>query len=154
MATAGRDRRGLVNVSLVLIMPKLANPWLERLLGAWNTSQIFTAATGSPFNETDGSDVSLSGVGADRPNVVGNPFRAGPVANNPTCNAPFVHRHREGVLQPLRIHGAASRNLPVTRGGMYCTAPATITSTSAIWRSFHIREKFTLDSSVAKPSIF
>ena len=140
----GQDRRQLLNVSLVVQMPKLSNPWMERILGGWNTSQIFTAASGSPFNETDGSDVSLSGVGADRPNVVGNPLQAGPVAANPTCNAPTVIGTERAyfnpcafMLQPTGTFGNEGRNV--------LFGPGHYNLDTAIWRSFRIREKYRLD---------
>jgi Carboxypeptidase regulatory-like domain len=140
----GQDRRHLVNVSLVMQMPKLSNPWLERIVGGWSTSQIFTAASGSPFNETDGTDQSLSAVGADRPTVVGNPLAAGPVAANPACNAPAAIGTERAyfnpcafVLQPLGTFGNEGRNV--------LFGPGHYNLDTAIWRSFRIREKYRLD---------
>jgi hypothetical protein len=140
----GQDRRQILNLSLVAQMPKLANPWMERILGGWSTSQIFTASSGSPFNEADGSDVSLSGVSSDRPNVVGNPLQAGPVAANPTCNAPSVIGTERAyfnpcafMLQPTGTFGNEGRNV------LY--GPGNYNLTTAIWRSFRFREKYRLD---------
>jgi len=140
----GQDRRQLVNLSLVMQMPRLSNQWLERLLGGWTTSQIFTAASGSPFNETDGSDVSLSGVGSDRPNVVGNPLQAGPVAANPACKAPTMVGTQRAyfnpcafLLQPAGTFGNEGRNV--------LFGPGHYNLDTAIWRSFRIREKYRLD---------
>jgi hypothetical protein len=125
-------------------MPKLSNPWMERLLGGWSTSQIFTAASGSPFNEADGTDVSLSGVSADRPNVVGNPRQAGPVADNPTCNAPSVIGTERAyfnpcafMLQPAGTFGTEGRNV--------LFGPGHNNLDTRISRSFRIREKYKLD---------
>jgi hypothetical protein len=140
----GQDRRQLLNASIVMQMPKLSNPWLERILGGWTTSQIFTAASGSPFNEADGSDVSLSGIGSDRPKVVGNPLKAGPVAANPNCNAPSVIGTERAyfnpcafMLQPTGTFGNEGRNV--------LFGPGHYNLDSAIWRSFHVREKVRLD---------
>ncbi|MGO9124485.1 MAG: TonB-dependent receptor domain-containing protein [Terriglobales bacterium] len=65
--------------------------WSRRLLDNWQAAGILTAQSGSPFT------VVLAGAPAasaaafgnpERPNLVGNPFKAGPVAANPTCQAP------------------------------------------------------------------
>ena len=140
----GQDRRQLLNISLVAQMPKFSNPWVQRLLGGWTTSQIFTASSGSPFHETDGSDVSLSGVGADRPNVVGDPWKAGPVGANPTCNAPSVIGTERAyfnpcafALQPTGTFGNEGRNV--------LFGPGHYNLDTAIWRSFRIRERYRLD---------
>jgi hypothetical protein len=139
-----QDRRQLLNVSLVLQMPKLSNQWMERLLGGWTTSQIFTAASGSPFNETDGSDVSLSAVSSDRPNMVGNPLTAGQVAANPTCNAPTAIGTERAyfnpcafMLQPAGTFGNEGRNV--------LFGPGHYNLDTAIWRSFRVRERIRLD---------
>ena len=41
------------------------------LAGGWQLNGILTLQTGSPFNVTAGVDRSLSGVGLDRPNIIG-----------------------------------------------------------------------------------
>jgi hypothetical protein len=140
----GQDRRHLFNLSLVVQMPRLSNPWVERILGGWTMSHIFTAASGSPFNETDGSDVSLSAVSSDRPNVVGNPWVAGPVSANPTCNAPSVIGTQRAyfnpcafVLQPSGTFGNEGRNV--------LFGPGHYNLDTAIYRSFRIRESYRLD---------
>jgi len=54
--------------------PKFANRILEAGLGNWQLSVLFTAHTGFPFAPTTGVDDSLTGIGLDRPNMVGNPY--------------------------------------------------------------------------------
>jgi hypothetical protein len=65
--------------------------WSRRLLDHWQAAGILTAQSGSPFT------VVLAGAPAasaaafgnpERPDLVGDPFKAGPVAANPTCQAP------------------------------------------------------------------
>jgi hypothetical protein len=65
--------------------------WSGRLLDNWQAGGIVTAQSGSPFT------VVLAGAPASsaaafgnpaRPDLVGDPFKAGPVAANPTCQAP------------------------------------------------------------------
>ncbi len=65
--------------------------WSGKLLDDWQAGGILTAVTGSPFT------VVLAGAPAssaaafgnpERPDLVGDPSKAGPVAANPTCLAP------------------------------------------------------------------
>jgi hypothetical protein len=59
-----------------------------RLLGNWGVSGILVAQSGRPFTVNRGIDQSRSGTAtlgifADRPNVISDPFRSGPVPGNP-----------------------------------------------------------------------
>ena len=61
---------------------------LAALAGNWRLSAITTLQTGKPFTVNRGMDQSMSGtpglgIFADRPNLIADPFRAGPVAANP-----------------------------------------------------------------------
>jgi hypothetical protein len=66
-------RHNLVN-SFVYETPKLSNRETNLLLGNWHLSFLISTHTGFPFNPTTGTDASLTGVGQDRPNVVGSPY--------------------------------------------------------------------------------
>jgi hypothetical protein len=66
------DRRQVFNLSAVARTPKFASPWLQKILGNWQASPIFTASTGSFSTVTVGQNVSLLGT-TDRPNLVGDP---------------------------------------------------------------------------------
>jgi len=71
-ASCAADRRQLVNISAVTQTPRFSQKLLEFVASDWQVSPIFTKSTGAPLTVTDGSDVSLTGLGGDRPNVVGN----------------------------------------------------------------------------------
>ena len=66
------------------------------ILGNWQANYIFQARSGQPYNLQVTSDVanlrgSAPNIGTyARPNIVGDPFTAGPVAANPSCAAPAV----------------------------------------------------------------
>ena len=65
---------------------------LSRLFGSWQTAGIATMQTGSPFtinmpSTQAGTTITSFGV-PYRPDLVGDPNRAGPVAANPGCSAP------------------------------------------------------------------
>jgi Carboxypeptidase regulatory-like domain/TonB dependent receptor/TonB-dependent Receptor Plug Domain len=65
---------------------------LDYLIGHWQASGILSLQSGKPFTVTSGFDQSHTGsvniANADRPNIVGDPFRAGNVAANPGCVGP------------------------------------------------------------------
>jgi hypothetical protein len=63
------------NTSIVATMPKFQNKWTNGFLGNWQLSPIITARSGPWYYVTTGTDVSLSGVNEDRPNVTGNPYQ-------------------------------------------------------------------------------
>jgi hypothetical protein len=45
----------------------------QLMLSGWQLAPIITATTGVPFTVTTGTDASLTGVGNDRPNLIGPP---------------------------------------------------------------------------------
>ena len=71
----------------------LNNPGLiNRVFGSWQTAGIATMQTGSPFTVSmpasqAGTSITYFGV-SGRPDLVGDPNKAGPVAANPGCSAP------------------------------------------------------------------
>ena len=60
--------------SLVIASPKFAGKFATAILGDWQLSPIISAHTGFPLTLTTGQDNSRTGEGADRPNLVGNPY--------------------------------------------------------------------------------
>jgi hypothetical protein len=70
------DRRHIFNTSMVVQSPGVGGGFARALTRDWQLAPIVSLFTGQPNTVTTGSDVSLTGVGADRPNVVAgvNPF--------------------------------------------------------------------------------
>ena len=68
------DLRQIANVSLVAESPRFAAAWTNRVLGHWQLAPLVSTHSGLWFTPTTGVDNSLTGVGLDRPNVVGNPY--------------------------------------------------------------------------------
>lgn len=66
------DERQIFNSSLVADAPHFHGNLGWKLLADWEVSAILTAHTGLPFSPSTGADRSLTGVGADRPNLVAN----------------------------------------------------------------------------------
>jgi hypothetical protein len=68
------DLRQIFNLTFIAQSPHFQNPWTNRLLSDWQLSPIVAYHTGTWFYALDGFDNSLSGVGLDRPDVLGNPY--------------------------------------------------------------------------------
>ena len=64
------DYRRVANVSLVLQSTGLGDGWTRRLTKDWQLAPIVQYRSGAPLTVTSGSDVSLTGVGQDRPNII------------------------------------------------------------------------------------
>jgi hypothetical protein len=70
----GFDLRHIFNASFVAETPRFANPWTNRLLGNWQLAPIVSIHSGTWFSVWTGDDNSLTGIGMDRPNAIGNPY--------------------------------------------------------------------------------
>jgi hypothetical protein len=67
----GFDHRQVVNVSLVYNSPGLGHSYAKAITKGWQIGAISSVATGYPIQLTDGGkDISLSGGGLDRPEVI------------------------------------------------------------------------------------
>jgi hypothetical protein len=90
----------------------LNNPGIiNRIFGSWQTAGIATMQTGSPFTincaaegcgtATAGAETSITSFGVPyRPDLVGDPNKAGPVAANPGCSAPAQIRTPQSWFNP------------------------------------------------------
>jgi Carboxypeptidase regulatory-like domain/TonB-dependent Receptor Plug Domain len=74
------------------------------LVNGWETSGIVTAQSGQPFSVLTGVNESSSGLGTDRPNLVGNPNSGSHNVNKWFNTSAFV------LNQPLQF-GDAGRNI-------------------------------------------
>lgn len=146
----GSDRRQIFNLALVAQTPKFSSSWMNRILGNWNGSGIFTASTGAYANVVDGSDVSLlgqrgvpgSGGLTDRPNQVGNPFQPGNLGTSTGCPT-TLHtllawfNSCAFVKQPVGTFGNTGRNSLLGPGRWNFDA--------SIWRTFVVTERLKMD---------
>jgi len=65
--------------------------WSRKLLENWQAGGILTAQTGSPFTVVLAGSPAASAAAfgnPERPDLVGDPSKGGPVAANPACQAP------------------------------------------------------------------
>ena len=64
------DRRYIFNTSLVATSGGFGQGFVRGITRDWQIAPIISLDSGQPFHVTDGTDVSLTGEGNDRPNVV------------------------------------------------------------------------------------
>ncbi len=129
-ASCGSDYRQSLNVSSILQSPKLGGPWMQRVTEGWQLSFILSALTGGPMNVTVGTDVSGTGVGLDRPDVIGDPKLSNPTIAKWFNTAAFQK-------QAAGTFGNASRN--ILRG------PGAWNLDTSMTRNFDLREQLKMN---------
>ncbi|HUS04843.1 MAG TPA: TonB-dependent receptor, partial [Bryobacteraceae bacterium] len=131
-ARSDEDRNHVFTGSFVYEIPFLKNNkgWLANAIGGWSVSGLVTAASGLPVNVISGRDFSLTGVGFDRPDLVGNPKRSwagkGDMLQQYFSTAAFV------ANQP-GLYGSAGRNL--------FSGPGSLNTDLSLVKKFRISEK-------------
>ena len=66
------DVRQIFNLSYIVTSPHFENSLVNKVFSNWQQAGIMGASTGTWLTPLDGQDISLTNVGNDRPNVVGN----------------------------------------------------------------------------------
>ena len=138
------NRKIIANLSLQAQSPRFADRMTRAFATGWNGSAIFTAQTGTNYNLVTGYDVSLTGVGLDRPNIVGNPNQGGTVANNPNCVAPATVHTIAYWFNPCAFTAANYGSFGNERRNDL-VGPANFNLNLALWRTFALPERIHLD---------
>ncbi|PYS53809.1 MAG: TonB-dependent receptor [Acidobacteria bacterium] len=117
------DRQHAFNLTAVVRTPTFSRTWMQKLLGNWQESTIFTKATGTPSSASLGTDNSLTG-GGDRPNLVRNPTLSEPTISRWLDTSAFVRpavgtygNSGRGVIRgpgAWNVDVALSRTFPIT----------------------------------------
>jgi hypothetical protein len=82
---------------------------VKGVLGGWSLSGVITLQTGAPINVLSGQDNSLSGVNADRPDLVGNPARS--ARSNPNADPVLQWFNTQAFVQnAIGTFGTTGRN--------------------------------------------
>ncbi len=76
-SNCGEDVRNNFNTSVVAKSAAKGGPLKRALLGGWQIAPIVVVTSGQRVSPTTGTDASLTGVGVDRPNLVGDPYLHG-----------------------------------------------------------------------------
>ncbi len=123
------DLRHIGNVSAILESPKFGPRWVQAIASNWQLSGIFTAHSGGWLTVVDGTDVSLTGIGLDRPNAIGGASLANPAITKWFNTAAFQK-------QTAGTYGNAGRSV--------VAGPANWNLDSGLWRTFTMAERFKL----------
>ena len=127
------DRRHVFNASFVYDLPFFRTPqgFLQKVIGGWSLSGLVSIVSGGPVNVLTGRDASLTGVGFDRPDLVGEPTRS--------------HSSRHDMIQRFFDTAAFVENQPGRYGSAgrnLFSGPATNITNLALTKSFRISERF------------
>jgi len=133
------DRRQIANASLVFTTPQFRSTWLHRLASDWQASGIYTSRSGSWLTITDGTDISLTGLGSDRPNVAADWHVANPGIKQWFNTSAFTR-------QPAGTLGNAARGTIL--------GPSAWNVDAALWRTFRITESTKMDLRVEAFNVF
>jgi hypothetical protein len=121
-------------LSYVYALPRLtgANILARNVIGGWESSGFVTVQSGSPFSVFSGTDRSLSGIGADYADLVGNPALPDDRAKKDMIAKYF----NTAAFTPnaLGTFGTSPRN--VLRGPGYANLDL------GVMKHFRIRERF------------
>jgi outer membrane receptor protein involved in Fe transport len=124
------DRRHIFNTSMVAQSGGLGSGFAKKVTEGWQLAPIISAFSGQPLTPTDGGlDVSLTAVGADRPNVV-------------TSGTIYQHTQASWFTQ-----SAFKQQAPGTYGNAgrdSIIAPGTFNFDVAVSREFSMRERYRL----------
>ena len=140
----GFDRRQIFNSALIAYSPNFENTLAHVFLSDWMFSSILSYTTGQALSPIIGSgDNSLSAIGKDRPNAVGDPFSGECPATAATNNQPVPigtpgcwFNTSAFVANPTGTFGNAGRNI--------LFGPGILTFNAGITRQFRITERQTL----------
>jgi hypothetical protein len=78
----GIDVRQLFNLNMVATTPKFSNPVLKTLASNWQLAPILQLKSAQLFTVYAGTDVALTTVANQTPNIVGNPIPSNQNVNN------------------------------------------------------------------------
>ena len=119
------------------------------ILGNWQTTVIEKITSGFPLfvvNSTNGSGVFFqwNGNSLNRPDEVGDPNKGGPVAANPSCNAPAQVHTLQNWFNPCAFVAAAPGELG-TAIRAPVTGPDFVNTDFSLIKQFHVTEKVGLN---------
>ncbi|HXS97157.1 MAG TPA: carboxypeptidase regulatory-like domain-containing protein [Candidatus Limnocylindrales bacterium] len=137
----GYDHRHIFNTSIVVTSPGIGQHFVHAVTVGWQLSPIVSLYTGSPIQVTDGGkDISLSGQGQDRPNVID------------PANVYFANKSPLGYLNPAAFQCAGSNAACTVSSGQFgdlgrnsLYGPGAITWNMAISRYFQMNERWKLE---------
>ena len=143
-ADCNYDRRHVFNASMVAVSGGVGTGFLRGATKDWQVAPLISLYTGQPLTVTTGSDVSLTGEGDDRPNVVvGQSLNVGAGLNNWFNTAAFAGGCTTAAYVgnqycvPLGQFGDAARDI--------LHGPGTIQWDMSATRRFALTERFRME---------
>ena len=132
-ARSDEDRTHVFTSSVVYELPFLRRNkrWISTALGNWSVAVVATAFTGLPVYVISGRDYSLTGVGFDRPDLIGNFNRSH--SSKADMLQQFFNTAAFIANQPGR-YGSAARNL--------FSGPGTFNTDVSVVKTFPISERW------------
>ena len=134
------DHRNVFTATYVWQFPNFEGGWapVRYAINGWQSSGLISARTGDRFTVMDGTDVSLTGINRDVPNLVGLPYNVTP------CATPTKHckswlsftAFQNPQQQQLGTFGNVRKNTFV--------GPNFVTFDTSLARNFRITEKSNL----------
>jgi hypothetical protein len=118
------------------------------ILGNWHVDLIERATSGFPLFVVDSADesgtyFSYNGFTLQRPNQVGNPNQAGPIAGNPGCSAPAKIHTLQNWFNPCAFAQAPSGELgTAARAPVY--GPRFVNTDFSVIKNFPFHEGMNL----------
>jgi hypothetical protein len=124
------DIRHIFNLSALLQSPEFKGTWTRRVFSGWELSPIITKRSGYWISVVTGTDTSLTAVGLDRPNIVGDVHA---VTQN------IDHWFNKAAFQANGpgTYGNAGRSI--------IQGPGAFTFDTALIRRFRLRERMQLE---------
>lgn len=130
-ALADNDIRRRWASSFLYELPLLrGTEWYARVLGGWELGGIVVLASGNPFGVVSGQDISASGIGNDRPDLVGDP-RLDSGRNRAQKIDRYFNTAAFRANQPLQF-GTSGRNI--------VTGPGSFGFDTSLSKSFRLFE--------------
>jgi hypothetical protein len=123
------DIRQIFNLSYIAMSPHFENRIMNKFLSNWQQAGIIGAHSGTWLTPSDGQDVSLTNVGNDRPDLVGDRH-----LSNPTIHEWF--NTSAYAKQATGTYGNA--------GSYSILGPGSFTFDAELYRGFKVREGQTL----------
>ncbi len=136
----GYDHRQVFNASVVAISPGLSSGVVKTITKDWQLSPIVALLTGNPIQITDGKDISLSGQGLDRPQVIA-PDQVYPSQKTPQEEFNPAAFQCAGSNAACTVFSGIFGNLG--RNSVY--APGRINFDVAVSRPFQFHERWKLE---------
>jgi hypothetical protein len=118
----GSDYRNIFNTALVAISSfKSLHGLGGYMANGWELAPFFHILSGAPFNITDGSDISLTDIGNDRPNLVPgvNPVHEVKIAGGQRGVSVNTTQANRGYLNPAAFCFNQTTCTPTVPAGTY-----------------------------------